>query len=102
MHKPAPAVPLIVLTEDRAVGAHAAVLFDAGAPLAVVSSAYSDVVPYMLGNNGHTVALVADVDDPEQLAAAIRTVESRLGPVGSVVRYRSDLPAEAFPSVTAA
>lgn len=74
MHKPAPEVPMIVLTDDRAVHAYADTLFDAGVPLAVVSSTYSDVVPYMLGNNGHTVALVADVDDPEQLAGAIVTL----------------------------
>ena len=36
-------------------------------------------------------ALVADVDDPEQLAAAILTVERRLGTVGSVIRYGADL-----------
>ncbi len=98
MHKPAPEVPMIVLTDDRAVHAYADTLFDAGMPLAVVSSTYSDVVPYMLGNNGHTVALVADVDDPEQLAGAIVTVERRLGPVGAVVRYATDLPATSVSS----
>lgn len=98
MHKPAPEVPMIVLTDDRAVHTYADTLFDAGVPLAVVSSTYSDVVPYMLGNNGHTVALVADVDDPEQLAGAIVTVERRLGPVGAVVRYATDLPATSVSS----
>lgn len=92
IHKPAPEVPMIVLTEDAAVRAYAETLFDAGVPMAIVSSNYYDVVPYMLENNGYTVALVADVDEPGQLAGAILTVERRLGPVGSVVRYASDLP----------
>lgn len=92
IHKPAAEVPMIVLTEDSAVRAYAEHLFDADIPVAIVSSNYSDVIPFMLGNNGHTVALVADVDDPEQLAGAIVTIERRLGPVGSVVRYATDLP----------
>ncbi|GAB93870.1 hypothetical protein GORHZ_247_00080 [Gordonia rhizosphera NBRC 16068] len=86
-------VPLIVLDDDPAVADHARALFAQNVPVAVVSSQYSTVVPFMLGNNGYTVALVADVDDPDQLAEAIVIVERRLGRVGSVVRYAADLPA---------
>ncbi|MFW0784465.1 hypothetical protein AAFP35_08060 [Gordonia sp. CPCC 206044] len=87
-------VPLVVLDDDAAVLEHARSLFRHGVPLAVISSHYSEVVPFMLGNNGRTVALVADVDDPDQLAGAITVVEGRLGRVGSVVRYGTDLPAD--------
>ncbi|MGW0037044.1 hypothetical protein [Gordonia sp. NPDC003376] len=96
-HKPAPTVPLIVLTDDVVVRSYAEHLFDADVPLAVISAYYSDVVPYMLDNNGHTVALVADIDDPAQLADAILTVERRLGTVGAVVRYASDVPTSPVP-----
>ncbi|WP_124707798.1 hypothetical protein [Gordonia insulae] len=88
-----PTVPLIVLDGDPAVLDHARALFRHDIPLGVVSSEYSGVVPFMLGNNGHTVALVADVDDPGQLAEAIVLVEQRLGRVSSVIRYPADLPA---------
>lgn len=97
IHKPAPEVPMIVLTEDPAVRAYAEQLFEADVPVAIVSSSYSDVIPFMLDNNGHTVALVADIDDPEQLASAIVTIERRLGRVGSVVRYAADLPVSPIP-----
>lgn len=85
-------VALVVLDDDAAVADYAHSLFDHDIPLGVVSTHYSDVVPFMLGNNGHTVALVAEVDDPDQLAAAILHVERRLGNVGTVVRYAADLP----------
>ena len=98
IHKTAPEVPMIVLTEDADVRAYAAALFEADIPVAIVSSHYSDVVPFMLDNNGHTVALVADIDDPEQLSGAILTIERRIGRVGSVVRYASDLPVTPMPS----
>lgn len=95
-----PAVPMVVLGDDDAVRAHADSLFEANQPLAVVSSSYCDVVPFMLGNNGYTVALVADVDDTAQLADAIVSIERRLGPVGAVVRYASDLAAPAVSSTS--
>lgn len=85
-------VSLVVLDDDPVVADHARTLFATGAPLAVVSSYYSQVVPFMLGNNGHTVALVADVDDPTQLAEAIVITEQRLGTVSAVIRYLGDLP----------
>ncbi|MFT4127820.1 MAG: hypothetical protein QM662_16525 [Gordonia sp. (in: high G+C Gram-positive bacteria)] len=92
---PRPTVPLVVLTDDRAVRDYAQSLFDARIPVAIVSSTYSDIVPFMLANNGFTVALVADVDNPDQLAGAILTAEQRLGPVGAVIRYATDLPTRA-------
>ncbi|MDL9938432.1 hypothetical protein QSJ18_16910 [Gordonia sp. ABSL1-1] len=95
IHHPRPEVTLVVLDDDPAVADHARALFDAGHPLAVVSNHYSAVVPFMLGNNGDTVALVADVDDPSQFASAIATTERRLGTVAEVIRYRTDLPATA-------
>ncbi|GAA1481644.1 hypothetical protein GCM10009624_20840 [Gordonia sinesedis] len=93
-----PEVPLVILGDDDLVWAHARRLFAANVPLAVVSCSYSDVVPFMLGNNGYTVALVADVDDTAQLADAIVSVEQRLGPVGSVIRYASDLATPPVPT----
>ncbi|GAA3726217.1 hypothetical protein [Gordonia hankookensis] len=87
-----PTVPLIVLDDDPAVLDYARALFRRDIPLGVVSSQYSAAVPFMLGNNGHTAALVADVDDPDQLAEAIVLVERRLGRVTSVIRYATDLP----------
>ena len=92
MHKqPIPDVPLVVLDDDALVSRYAKTLFDEGTPVAVVSSNYYDVVPFMLRNNGHTVALVADVDDTTQLAEAIMIVEHRLGHVAAVIRYEADL-----------
>ncbi|MFI8773434.1 hypothetical protein ACIGKQ_14885 [Gordonia sp. NPDC062954] len=88
-----PDVALVVVDDDPAVLDHARALFAHDIPFGVVGSQYSAVVPFMLGNNGHTVALVADVDDPDQLAGAIMTTERRLGPVRAVIRYASDLPA---------
>ncbi len=88
-------VALVVLDDDNAVLDYAQDMFSHDQPLGVVSTRYSTVMPFMLGNNGHTVALVADVDDTNQLAEAIVIVEKRLGHVGSVIRYRTDLPAGA-------
>lgn len=90
--KPVPEIAMVVLTDEPSVRDHANTLVTAGIPVAIVSARYSDVVPFMFGNNGHTVVLVADVDDPEQLAGAIATIERRLGTVGSVIRYATDLP----------
>lgn len=89
---PQPEVTLVVLDDDAVVADHARTLFEANVPLAVVSNHYTAVVPFMLGNNGYTVALVADVDDPAQLAGAIAITEQRLGPVAAVLRYATDLP----------
>ncbi|RPA12115.1 hypothetical protein [Gordonia sp. OPL2] len=89
-----PTVPLVVLDDDPAALDYARALFLRDIPLGVVSSQYSAAIPFMLGNNGHTVALVADVDDPDQLAEAIVLVERRLGHVGSVIRYAADLPTD--------
>lgn len=86
-----PDIPLVVLDDDPAVLDYARDLFHRDIPLSVVSSSYSTVVPFMLGNNGHTVALVADVDDTEQLAEAIVLTEKRLGHVNRVIRYATDL-----------
>ncbi|GAC70451.1 hypothetical protein [Gordonia soli] len=85
-------VPLVVLDDDSAVRAIAQQMFADGSPMGIVGRSYADVVPFMLGNNGRVVALIADVDDPDQLAGAIRTVESRLGTVGSIIRFSADLP----------
>ncbi|MCH5642087.1 MULTISPECIES: hypothetical protein [unclassified Gordonia (in: high G+C Gram-positive bacteria)] len=101
IRNPRPDVTLVVLDDDASVADHARTLFAAQAPLAVVSAHYSQVVPFMLGNNGYTVALVADVDDPNQLAEAIAITEQRLGTVAAVVRYAADLPHSA-PSGTVA
>ncbi|KSU52956.1 MULTISPECIES: hypothetical protein [Gordonia] len=87
-------VPLVVLDDPAAID-HAYDLFRRDIPLAVVSSEYSAVLPFMLGNNGHTAAFVADVDDPDQLAEAIVIIERRFGRVGSVIRYAADIPAVA-------
>ncbi|EON32218.1 MULTISPECIES: hypothetical protein [Gordonia] len=84
-------VPLVVL-EDPAAIDYAHALFRLDIPVAVVSSEYSAVLPFMVGNNGYTAALVADVDDPEQLAEAIVIIERRFGRVDSVIRYATDLP----------
>ncbi|MDS1115211.1 hypothetical protein RD149_15715 [Gordonia westfalica] len=86
-----PSVPLVVLDETIAHD-YARSLFDRDIPLGVISSTYYRVLPFMLYNNGHTVAVVADADDPGELAEAIVIVERRLGRVNSVVRYASDLP----------
>ncbi|GAB20468.1 hypothetical protein GOEFS_115_01080 [Gordonia effusa NBRC 100432] len=85
-------VPLIVIGSDPAVADYARHLFAVGTPFGVVSDSYSDIVPFMLGNNGHTVALVADIDDSAQLAEAIVLIEKRIGRVHNVVRYSTDLP----------
>lgn len=91
MHKqPTPDVPLVVLDDDALVATTPRPC-STGTPVAVVSSNYYDVVPFMLRNNGHTVALVADVDDTTQLAEAILIVEQRLGHVAAVIRYETDL-----------
>ena len=87
-------VPLVVLDDPAAID-HAHDLFRRDIPLAVVSSQYSAVLPFMIGNNGHTAAFVADVDDPDQLAEAIVIIERRFGRVGSVIRYAADIPAVA-------
>ncbi|MFE0748672.1 hypothetical protein [Gordonia sp. NPDC058843] len=84
-------VPLVVL-EDPAAIDYAHTLFRLDIPVAVVSSEYSAVLPFMVRNNGYTTALVADVDDPEQLAEAIVIIERRFGRVDSVIRYATDLP----------
>lgn len=85
-------VPLVVLSSDAQVREFANELFAVGIPFGVVSDSYSDIVPFMLGNNGHTVALVADIDDSSQLAEAIVLIEKRIGRVSHVVRYATDLP----------
>ncbi|MFW0791138.1 hypothetical protein [Gordonia sp. CPCC 205333] len=85
-------VPLVVIGSDPAVADYARHLFAVGTPFGVVSDSYSDIVPFMLGNNGHTVALVADIDDAAQLAEAIMLIEKRIGRVSRVVRYLTDLP----------
>lgn len=90
-----PDVSLVVLDEDVAVLDYANEMFAHDEPIGVVSAHYSTIMPFMLGNNGHTVALVADVDDTDQLAEAIVTVEKRLGHVSSVIRYQADLPSSA-------
>ncbi|WP_335334151.1 hypothetical protein [Gordonia phthalatica] len=65
----------------------------AGTPMAVVSDKYSTVVPFMLGNNGYTIALVADVNDPIQLDEVLDRVQSRIGAVTRTVRGTDSLPA---------
>ncbi|KSU54909.1 MULTISPECIES: hypothetical protein [Gordonia] len=92
-------VPLVVLDDPAALD-YARSLFDCDIPLGVVSSRYSVILPFMVGNNGLTVALVADVDDPDQLAGAIGIVERRLGRVTSVIRYAGDVPVEVGASET--
>lgn len=83
-------VELIVL-DDEAARRYAHELLDAGLPVAVVARTASLVVPF-LEAGGQTVAVVADIDDPDQLAGAIMRVESRLAPVGALIRYRCDVP----------
>ncbi|MBM7366160.1 hypothetical protein [Gordonia hydrophobica] len=79
-------IPLLVLGDDD-VAAVARDLSAQGLPMAVVGSDYASVVPFMTGRRiGYTVALVADVDDPIQLADVLSRVESRLGPVTRTVR----------------
>lgn len=85
-------VPLVVLGSDAGVADYARHLFAVGTPFGVVSDSYSDIVPFMLGNNGRTVALVADIDDSAQLAEAIVLIEKRIGRVSQVIRYGTDLP----------
>lgn len=91
-HTRTPDVPLVVLDGDPSVIDYARTLVAHDVPVSVVSTSYSTVVPFMLGNNGHTVALVADIDDTDQLAGAIVATERRLGHVDRVIRYASDLP----------
>ena len=86
-------VPLVVLDNPAALE-YARSLFECDIPMGVVSGRYSVILPFMVGNNGQTVALVADVNDPDQLAGAIGVVERRLGRVSSVIRYATDVPAE--------
>ncbi|EGD54469.1 hypothetical protein [Gordonia neofelifaecis] len=85
-------IPLLIL-DDESVAAYAARLAADRRPMAVVSSSYSPVLPFMIGNNGYTVAMVADVNDPIQLADVIDRVQSRLGPISRTVHDSSDLPA---------
>ncbi|MFT3716149.1 MAG: hypothetical protein QM774_09440 [Gordonia sp. (in: high G+C Gram-positive bacteria)] len=87
-----PQAQLVVLDDDQAVLDYAHALADADQPIGVVSSGYRLVIPFLIGNAGHTVALVADPDDPAQLAAAIARVEERLGRVSAVIRTAADIP----------
>ncbi|MFT3899396.1 MAG: hypothetical protein QM728_04010 [Gordonia sp. (in: high G+C Gram-positive bacteria)] len=82
-------VDLVVL-DDVAARAYAHSLLAAGVPFAVVAARESLLQPFAAA--GHVVALVADIDDPDQLAGVIGRVEQRLAPVGAVVRYRADVP----------
>ncbi|WP_161893988.1 hypothetical protein [Gordonia spumicola] len=84
-------IPLIVLDDETVE--YARTLAAAGTPMAVVSDRYTPVLPFMIGNNGYTVALVADVDDPIQLAEVLGRVESRIGPVTRTVRGHHTQPA---------
>lgn len=93
-HSDAAGVPLLVLGSDPDVADYARHLFAVGTPFGVVSDSYSEIVPFMLSNNGHTVALVADIDDSAQLAEAIVLIGKRIGRVSHVVRYSSDLHPE--------
>ncbi|MDR2280228.1 MAG: hypothetical protein LBE07_05135 [Gordonia sp. (in: high G+C Gram-positive bacteria)] len=77
-------IPLIVLDDETTEYARS--LADQGTPMAVVSVQYSPVLPFMVGNKGYTVAMVADVDDPIQLADVLGRVESRIGAVTRTVR----------------
>ncbi|MFW0796198.1 hypothetical protein AAFP30_20460 [Gordonia sp. CPCC 205515] len=97
-HTHTPDVALVVLDDDPSVLDYARTLVAHDVPVSVVSSSYSMVVPFMLGNNGHTVALVADVDDTDQLAGAIVATERRLGHVDRVIRYSADLPDASAPT----
>lgn len=85
-------IPLIVLDDEHAVD-YARSLAATGTPMAVVSDQYSPVLPFMIGNNGYTVALVADVDDPIQLTDVLGRVASQLGAVTRTVRGADTLPA---------
>jgi len=91
-------VSLLVLDDDAPVHAYADEMFANNKPLGVISTRYSAVVPFMIGNRGRTVALIADVDDPNQLAEAIAIVERRLGHVTSLIRHRTDLPPSSAPT----
>ncbi|MGV9710637.1 hypothetical protein ACWDTI_08225 [Gordonia sp. NPDC003424] len=103
-HTRTPDVPLVILDDDPTVLDYARTLVAHNVPVSVVSTSYTTVVPFMLGNNGHTVALVADVDDTDQLAGAILATERRLGHVDRVIRYATDLPdaGKPHPAATAA
>ncbi|MGO3327400.1 hypothetical protein [Gordonia sp. (in: high G+C Gram-positive bacteria)] len=80
-------IPLLVIDDDTASRlAHE--LTSTGRPVAIVGRDYRSVVPFMVGRSGYTVALVADVDDPIQLADVFDRVESRLGPVTRTLRVK--------------
>ncbi len=84
-------IPLIVLDDETTE--YARRLAEAGTPMAVVSDQYAPVLPFMVGNNGYTVAMVADVEDPIQLADVLGRVESRIGPVTRTVGGHRSTPA---------
>lgn len=84
-------VTLVILDGDDAVAEYAHSLHRAGVRLAVLGASAESTAPFATGSAALT--LVADVDDPDQIARAITVVEERLGRVTGVIRYRSDLPA---------
>ena len=90
-----PSVQLVVLDDDQAALDYARALVAADVPVGVVSASYPLVIPFLISNRGLTAAVVADVDDPDQLASAIHRVEQKLGRVSAVIRYASDIPAVA-------
>lgn len=77
--------PLLVV-DDEAIAQMARDLTATGTPIAVVGRDYGSVVPFMVGRSGYTVALIADVDDPIQMADVLQRVESRIGTVTRTVR----------------
>ncbi|MFT4199188.1 hypothetical protein [Gordonia sp. (in: high G+C Gram-positive bacteria)] len=83
-------VELVVLDDDAA-RAYAHTLLAAGVEFAVVAGRPSFVRPFQ--SSPAVAAFVADIDDPDQLAGVIGRVEQQLAPVGSVIRYRADVPA---------
>ena len=92
------AAPLVILDDEAAVANSAPDLFTRNEPLGVISTRYSVIMPFMVSNNGRTVALIADADDPKQLSEAVAIVERRLGHLSSVIRYRTELPVSSTPN----
>ncbi|MEZ5212953.1 MULTISPECIES: hypothetical protein [unclassified Gordonia (in: high G+C Gram-positive bacteria)] len=84
-----PTVQVVVL-DDPAAHDYARRLAATGARFGVIGARSVDVVPYLTGATGNVVALIADADDPAQLADAVSRVEDRLQALAAVVRHRRD------------
>ncbi|MFT3660220.1 MAG: hypothetical protein QM809_02140 [Gordonia sp. (in: high G+C Gram-positive bacteria)] len=88
----------LVILDSPAAHRYARALARNGVGFGVVGDRASDVVPFLTGSGGGVVALVADPDDPGQLADAVDRVERRLTARAVLIRHHGDPLLAAAPS----